>query len=101
MPWTEWVGYAGSVLIAVSMMMNNIWRLRWISLAGAGAFAVYGLIVKAYPVFALNAFIVATNIYYLRQMSARNDYFSLLTSAEQPTLRDKFLEFHREDIARH
>ena len=29
------VGYVGSVLVAVSLMMNNIWRLRWINLIGA------------------------------------------------------------------
>src|SRR5262249_49866466 len=48
-----------------------------------------------------NAFIVATNLYYLRQMATQKDYFSLLSASEQPGLRDKFLEFHREDIARY
>jgi hypothetical protein len=101
MAWMEWVGYAASVLIAVSMTMNNLWRLRWICTAGAAAFAVYGFAVKAYPVFALNAFIVATNLYYLLQMSTRRDYFSLLPVGEQSVFRDRFLEFYRDDIARH
>jgi EamA domain-containing membrane protein RarD len=57
MAWVDIIGYAGSVLIAVSITMNNIWKLRWINLFGAGTFAVYGLIVKAYPVFVLNSFI--------------------------------------------
>jgi hypothetical protein len=101
MAWIEWVGYAASVLIAVSMMMNNIWRLRVICTVGAAVFAVYGFAVRAYPVFALNTFIVVTNLYYLIQMSTRRDYFSLLPINEPSGLRDKFLEFYRADIARY
>ena len=51
------IGYTGSVLVAVSLMMSNIVRLRWINLFGAGTFAIYGLLINAYPVFALNGFI--------------------------------------------
>lgn len=99
MAWTEWVGYAGSALIAVSLMMGNIWRLRWINLYGAAVFATYGLLVHAYPVVALNGFIVLINAYYLVQMARQRDYFSLLELPEASELRDRFLDFYRADIA--
>jgi hypothetical protein len=95
MAWVDIIGYAGSVLIAVSITMNNIWKLRWINLFGAGTFAVYGLIVKAYPVFVLNSFITVVDIFYLVQMSRRKDFFTL---AEVPKgsymFLNKFLEFY-------
>ena len=95
------IGYAGSVLVAVSLMMSNIWRLRWLNLAGAAFFVVYGVAVRAYPVALLNAFIVAVDAYYLGMMAAKKDYFRLyqVCHADEAPLKG-FLEAHREDIAR-
>lgn len=81
MQWTEWIGYAGSLLIAASLLMNNIWRLRWINLAGGLLFTVYGLCLRSYPVFLLNAFIAGADAYYLYRISTRCDYFSLVRIA--------------------
>ena len=64
MDYLEFIGYAGSVLVAVSLMMSNIVRLRWINLFGAATFSAYGLLINAYPVFALNGFIVLVDLYY-------------------------------------
>lgn len=95
------VGYAGSVLIAASMMMGNIWRLRWINLAGAALFVAYGLMLRAWPVVFLDAVIVAVNIYYLQQMARRQDYFSLMPAAGvSESLLKSFLDVYRADIAR-
>ena len=48
--WFEMVGYLGSVLVAVSLMMKSLWRLRIINLVGASFFTVYGLLIGALPV---------------------------------------------------
>jgi hypothetical protein len=89
----------GSFLVAVSLMMNSLWRLRWINLAGASVFSVYGLIVGAYPVAVVNGFIVLIDIYYLWQMSKDEEYFSLLPIARRDnSYLKRFLEFHSEDI---
>jgi len=100
-PWTELIGYAGSILVAVSLMMSSLVRLRWINLAGALIFAVYGWFVGAYPVLAVNGFIVLVNVFYLRRMSRIRDYFSLM---QIQRLDNKYLEtfltFHRADIER-
>lgn len=65
MPIIEIYGYLGSVLVAVSLMMSNILSLRWINLVGAGMFSSYGIIIEAWPVAALNGFIVLIDIYHL------------------------------------
>ena len=99
--WTEIIGYAGSVLVAISLMMSSLARLRWINLAGALTFAVYGWIVGAYPVLAVNGFIVFVNIYYLRRMSRTRDYFSLMPISRLDNKYLKtFLTFHEADIGR-
>jgi len=74
----ELVGYAGSVLVAISLTMSSLMRLRWINLVGALAFAVHGVLVGAYPVLAVNAFIVVVNVVSLWRMARQRDFFTLL-----------------------
>ncbi len=100
--WAELIGYLASFLIALSMMMNNIWRLRWINLIGAVVFSIYGIIVKAYPVFAVNAFITVVDIYYILQMATKSDEFELLpVQVGSSEFLHKFLEFYQADIRKY
>ena len=99
--WKEIIGYTGTVLIAVSLMMNSIGKLRKVNLAGASTFAVYGLLVGAYPVFVLNTFISLVDIFYLIRMKLEKDYFELfrILRSTNPFLV-RFVEFYKEDIDR-
>ena len=62
-PLIEWIGYLE--LIAISMFMKDIVKLRFINLVGSLLFAFYGFSIKAYPVAIINSIIVFVNIYYL------------------------------------
>ena len=64
----EYVGYAASILIGISMLMKNIIKLRFINLIGCILFVVYGFIIKAYPVAIVNLVIAFTNIYYIYKL---------------------------------
>lgn len=68
-PWIEYVGYAASILIGVSMFMKDIVKLRFINLIGSLLFTFYGFTIKAYPVAIVNTVIVFTNIYYLYKLT--------------------------------
>lgn len=61
----EWVGYLASVVVAISLMMSNIKKLRWWNLIGAALFVAYGVAIDAYPVALVNFFIILIDIYYL------------------------------------
>jgi hypothetical protein len=101
MNWFEIIGYLGSVFIAASLTMKNIWKLRLLNMAGAVLFAVYGLIIHAYPVFLLNAFNASVNVFFLTQIKNSKDYFTLLALPEVKTLYlEKFLTFYHDDIAK-
>lgn len=99
--WIELVGYLGSVLVAASLSMKSISRLRQLNLIGAATFALYGLLVHAYPVFLLNGFIALMDVYYLLQMRSQKDYFELLrvNTAQSPFLH-RFIDFYHDDINR-
>ena len=96
----ELIGYVASALIAISMMLSSILRLRLINLAGAAAFAVYGVFIHAPPVAILNGLIVVVNAYYLLQMLRAKEYFQLLNLRPDSDYLNYFLGFYAEDIRR-
>ena len=99
MDYLQIIGYAGSVLIALSLMMNNIVRLRWINLFGAGTFATYGLLIGAYPVFVLNGFIVLVDLFYLIKISRKKDAFELIQiDVYQSPFLKMFVKYHQQEI---
>ena len=99
MEWQEIIGYTGSALIAISLMMKNIFKLRKVNLIGASTFAVYGLLVQAYPVLILNSFIAIVDIYYLMEMYLKKDAFHLMPVLDHNHLYlNEFLDYHRSDI---
>ena len=63
--WVEWIGYAASCAVAVSLLMTNIIRLRIINTVGCILFVIYGLLVGAYPVVISNIAIMLINAYQL------------------------------------
>jgi len=94
----EYIGFAASVIIALSMTMNSILKFRLINLFGASTFAIYGLLILAWPVAALNGFIVAVDIYYLVRIYTRKDLFDILEIRKDNKYLLKFLDFHKNDI---
>ena len=94
----QYIGYIASVVIATSMLMNSIQKLRWINLFGAALFSIYGFIINAFPVAMLNGFIVFIDIYYLIKMYANKDYFTLLEVNSNNNYLEAFVDFHKKDI---
>ena len=67
-PWIEWVGYGASLMIAVSLLMTDLIKLRLINTVGCLLFVIYGLIVGAYPVAVANSAIILINLYHLYKL---------------------------------
>ncbi|HSH51503.1 MAG TPA: hypothetical protein VK982_07240 [Bacteroidales bacterium] len=94
----EWIGYAASVIIALSMTMNSIVKFRWINLIGATTFCTYGFLIGALPVGFLNGFIVAVDIYYLIIIYGEKEIFEILEVRADNKYLLRFLEFHHKEI---
>ncbi len=93
-----WIGYIGSGIIAISMMMNSIVKFRWINLLGAVTFATYGFLINAMPVIALNGFIVSVDIYFLFRIYTKSHLFDTLEVRGDNKYLLKFLNYHNEEI---
>jgi hypothetical protein len=96
----ELVGYAASVLVAISLMMTSVLRLRLINLVGSAGFSLYGLLIGAYPVAALNGAIVVVNIYHLTVMLRTREYFQVLPLKPDSVYLTYFLNYHAAEIRR-
>lgn len=95
----EVIGYIGSVLVAVSLMMKSLLRLRVINLFGATFFMTYGILLEAYPVAFLNGLIVCIDLYYLYQMWRQKDFFTFMEVKPTSDYLRTFVEFYRDDIS--
>jgi GNAT superfamily N-acetyltransferase len=96
----ELIGYVASILVAISLMMSSIWRLRIINLLGAATFAIYGVLITSYPVAIVNIFIVLVNLYYLRGMMRTEEFFKLMEVQPDADYKSYFTDFYRDDIRR-
>jgi hypothetical protein len=94
----EIIGYLASVIIAISLLMKSLIRLRVLNGIGALVFVIYGALIKAYPVAVLNGIIVFIDLYYLLKMIKRSDYFTLMEISPQSAYLAYFIDFHIDDI---
>jgi hypothetical protein len=96
----ELLGYIATVVVAVSLMMKNIVKLRWINFSGAILFAIYGALIEAWPVLALNLIIGIIDAYHLYVLKTNQKYFDFLAIADlnHPLIK-RFLSFYRTDMA--
>lgn len=96
--WLEWLGYVSSVLVAVSLLMSSIIKLRWYNLVGSLAFAVYGFLINALPVALINTIVVFINIYYLIKIYTAKEFFKLIEIEEDSKYLQSYFEYYRSDM---
>lgn len=94
------LGYAASLLIATSLLMRSIVRLRVINLAGAATFSVYGFLIGAYPVGVLNLMTATINVVQLIRLQRRFEIFRVLEVRPDAQYLHYFLDFQAGDIER-
>ena len=98
----ELVGYLGSVLVLISMLMTSVVRLRVINLIGSAVFTAYAILIRSYPTAFLNGCLVGVNIYQLlRLRRAAGKSYEIQAVAPGEGFAAWFLERCRDDIARY
>ncbi len=94
------IGYLASVIIAVSMLMSSIIKLRWYNLVGALLFSIYGFLIGALPVGIINAFITLIDIYYIYKMYSKKESFKILEIENKNIYLIEFLNFYKQCISK-
>ncbi|WP_432463706.1 hypothetical protein [Agarivorans sp. QJM3NY_33] len=101
MDWVEWFGYLASVVVAISLTMSSLVKLRCLNMFGAALFSSYGFVIGAMPVALLNLFIVFANIYYLYGIFRRVDQFHMVDVGANSPLLAFWIKQHQDDIERY
>jgi len=92
------VGYAASLLLAISLLVNNDLKFRWLNTWGCVAFITYGILISAFPIILTNLILLLINAYNLVKIYRRNENFDLLEFNIEDKLIGKFLSFYAADI---
>ena len=96
----EIAGYAGSVLVVVSMLMTSVVKLRLINAAGSVISIIYAAIVGAYPLAAMNFCLVIINtVNLIKLFKSKKDYSIIKLNSGDAYLK-YFIDSYRDDIAR-
>lgn len=94
----ELVGYFGSLLVVVSMLMTSVIKLRIINTIGSVIFAGYAFVIHSYPTAFMNLFLVGINVYNLVKLIKNDKNYQMVEVARDEEMLKHFLEFHKEDI---
>lgn len=94
----EMIGYLGSILVVVSMLMSSVVKLRVINTIGSGIFAAYALMIHSYPTALMNACLVGINVYNLVRLNQKDRAYDLTEVAPGDGLLGYLLDHYREDI---
>lgn len=74
----ELIGYIGSALVLVSMLMTSVVKLRVINLVGSIIFAAYALMIHSFPTAIMNICLAGVNIYHLRRLLSEQRQYDLI-----------------------
>lgn len=92
------LGYLASILLAVSLLVTNDIRFRWLNSFGCLAFISYGLIINAFPVIVTNSLLLCINVFYLIKIYRTTENFDLLEFEPKDLIIRKFVSFYKKDI---
>ncbi|MBQ9468413.1 MAG: YgjV family protein [Clostridia bacterium] len=94
----EGIGYLGSFLVLISMLMTSVVKLRIINAIGSAIFAAYAILISSWPTAVLNICLFLINIYHLvRLMRVKKSYKLVRTNPRDGYLAS-LLEDNKEDI---
>ena len=74
----EMIGYFGSALVLVSMLMTSVVRLRIINLTGSIIFAGYAIAIRSYPTAIMNICLAGINIFHLVRIFREERIYTLI-----------------------
>lgn len=99
MPWWEIIGWTGSALVVISLIVPSVRRFRRMNLAGSLIATVYNIVFGIWPYAAMNAVITVIDAYWLYKLRTEDSrhYRVIPVDPASPLVGD-FLSRHGESI---
>lgn len=97
----EIVGYTGTILTIISMLMASVVKLRVINSISNIISLIYALYCGTYPIAAMNIALFIINIYSLAKLFKPEKHFDLIVSSLDDSFLRYFLKRWKEDLKLH
>ncbi len=94
----EMVGYLGSALVIVSMLMTSVVKLRVINTVGSVIFCGYALCIHSYPTAAMQLCLIIINLVNLYKLTNTKKEYSAIPVKTDDGFLTHFLKANQEDI---
>ena len=93
-----YVGYLGSLLLMIGLLVTTDLKFRIWNGLGCLAFIIYALFIEAMPVLLTNAVLLAINAFYFIKIIRRKENFDAAIVSADDVLVNKFLDFYQADM---
>jgi len=97
----ELVGYTGSLLVIISMLMTSITKLRVVNSIGCVIFASYALIIHSYPTAAMQVCLLTINLIGLYNLYKNRKQYTITELKKGDSYINFFIEFQKKDIEKY
>ncbi len=94
----ELIGYLGSILVLISMLMSSVIKLRIINTVGSIIFTFYAFAIQTYPTAILNVILVGVNIYNIIKLLKSTKQYDLVEVKAEDSFTGYFIEHYKKDI---
>ena len=94
----ELIGYLGSILVLISMLMSSVIKLRVINTVGSIIFTFYAFAIQTYPTAILNVILVGVNIYNIVKLLKSTKQYDLVEVKAEDSFTGYFVEHYKKDI---
>lgn len=92
------IGYVASALLALSLLVTNDLRFRWLNMLGCLTFIVYGALIGAIPIVLTNSLLLFINVFYLVKIYRTQENFDLVEFDADDQVIEKFLAYYAKDL---
>ena len=97
----ELIGYTGSMLVVVSMLMTSVVKLRIINTIGSVIFCGYAIAIHSYPTAAMQVCLIIINIVNLYKLNNTKKQYSAVNTSVSDGFLYHFLCANENDIKRY
>lgn len=94
----EIIGYTGTCLVLLSMMMTSVVKLRVVNVMGSLFSMTYAILSNAWPVVFLNAGLIMINVFQLIRFKTSKKSFYTVDIKEDNGAFKRFIKQYRDDI---
>ena len=94
----EAVGYTGSLLIVISMLMTSVKKLRIVNTAGSIIFTTYALIIKSYPTALMNLCLIIINFVNIYRLYKAGKTYTVIECYKKESIVQLYLKQNLPDI---